>query len=80
VSKYPNSGTLSKNERKREGKNDPDYSGSAEVDGAAYWLSAWVKAGQNGKFLSLSFRPKEEPKRPPVEDEGPEGFDDDLPF
>ena len=82
MSKYPNSGTLNKNENKRPDKNDPDYQGQAEVDGVGYWLSAWVKAGPNGKFLSLSFKPKEQkvasksPKR--VEDE----FDDggDLPF
>lgn len=83
MSKYPNSGALNKNENKRPDKNDPDYQGQAEVDGVGYWLSAWVKSGPNGKFLSLSFKPKQQKQEPvksrqPVEDE----FDDDssLPF
>lgn len=85
MSKYPNSGALNKNERKRDGKNDPDYEGSAEVSGVNYWLSAWVKAGPNGKFLSISFKPKEArapvtPKsREPGEDDDRD-FDDSLPF
>jgi hypothetical protein len=85
MSKYPNSGTLNKNERKRDGKNDPDYEGQAEVNGVGYWLACWVKAGPNGKFFSISFKPKEaraapaQPKsRQPGEDDEP--FDDDLPF
>ena len=83
MSKYPNSGALNKNENKRPDKNDPDYQGQAEVDGVGYWLSAWVKSGPNGKFLSLSFKPKQAKSAPakaskPVEDE----FDDDsgIPF
>lgn len=83
MSKYPNSGTLNKNERKREGKNDPDYEGSAEVNGVGYWLASWVKAGPSGKFLSISFKPKEARKEPPKSrepGEDDEPFDDDLPF
>ena len=82
MSKYPNSGTLSKNERKRPDKNDPDYEGSAEVDGVGYWLASWVKTGPNGKFLSISFKPKQpaaakvESKSEPVQPD----FDDDIPF
>ena len=83
MSKYPNSGALNKNENKRPDKNDPDYQGQAEVDGVGYWLSAWVKSGPNGKFLSLSFKPKQAKAAPvkarePIEDE----FDDDsgIPF
>jgi hypothetical protein len=82
VSKYPNSGTLNKNERKRPDKNDPDYEGSAEVDGVAYWLASWVKSGPNGKFLSISFKPKQaaaQPARSPSKSNDDE-FDSDLPF
>lgn len=58
-------GVLFKNDRK-ESDSHPDYKGSAEVDGVEYWLSAWIKTGANGKFMSLSFRAKEQPKNPPA--------------
>lgn len=82
MSKYPNSGTLARNKDQREGSRDPDFKGKAEIDGVGYWIAGWVKAGEYGKFFSLSFKPMEEkrspPKSSPVEDEA--GFDDDLPF
>lgn len=56
---FPNSGILSRNTRKTSDKH-PEYSGSAEIDGVEYWISAWVKDGQNGKFFSMSFKPKEQ--------------------
>jgi hypothetical protein len=79
---------LGKNENKRPDKQDPDYNGQAEVDGVGYWLSAWVKAGPRGsKFLSLSFKPKEQRAAPKQEPPGKYGessksddFDDDPPF
>jgi hypothetical protein len=54
-------GVLFKNDRK-ESDNHPDYKGSAQVDGVDYWLSAWIKTGAKGKFMSLSFTEKEQPK------------------
>ena len=58
-------GVLFKNDRK-ERDNHPDYKGSAEIDGEEYWLSAWIKEGQKGKFMSLSFTLKDQPKNPPA--------------
>ena len=56
---YPNSGVLFKNDKKKNEKNR-DYQGNAEIDGVAYWVSAWIKTGKSGvKFMSLSFKPKE---------------------
>jgi len=80
ASKYPNSGTLGRNEKRREGTQDPEYSGQCEVDGVAYWVNAWVKTGKEGsKFFSLAFRPKDASARPksdsPVAD-----LSDDIPF
>lgn len=57
-------GVLFKNDRK-EKDTHPDYKGSCEVDGVEFWLSAWIKTGQKGKFMSLSFSPKEEAAAPP---------------
>lgn len=72
-----NSGLLFKNDRQREGRNDPGYTGSALVDGKDYWISAWVKEGRVKKFFSLSFKAKtaapqsaqEPPEREPEQQE-----------
>lgn len=76
-------GVLFKNDRK-ERDNHPDYKGSAEVDGVEYWLAAWIKDGQKGKFMSLSFTEKEEaenpPAREPVKQTRQQQRDDDIPF
>ena len=59
-------GTLSRNDRKRPDKKDPDFSGQCEMeDGKQYWISGWIKeAGPQSKtpgrkFFSLSFKPKD---------------------
>jgi hypothetical protein len=58
-------GVLFKNDRK-EKDTHPDYKGSCEVDGEEYWISAWIKEGRNGKFMSLSFTEKEDQKPAPA--------------
>lgn len=77
---YPNSGVLFKNDRKAEPKH-PDYKGELDVDGQKFWLSAWIKDGRAGKFLSLSITPKQAagPRResPPSGDPAP---NDEIPF
>lgn len=68
------SGTLSRNKRK-EKDSHPDYNGSALIEGVEYWISGWVKDGDDGKWLSLSFKPKDQQAQPkPAEKE------DDLPW
>jgi hypothetical protein len=52
-------GVLFKNDRK-EKDTHPDYKGSAEIEGVEYWLSAWIKTSTKGKFMSLSFKAKDE--------------------
>ena len=55
------SGILFKNDRKEEDRQ-PDYKGSATIQGVNYWLSGWIKEGtKGGKFLSLSFTAKNKP-------------------
>ena len=56
-------GVLFPNNRKREGKRDPDYTGNAEIDGISYFVDGWINSSkQDGKkFLSLKFKPKGAP-------------------
>lgn len=72
-----NRGILSKNDRMREGKNDPPYTGTINIDGQEYWLSAWVKERKesSNKFFSLSVKPKG-----PAKSAGPSPADDDIPL
>lgn len=56
-----NEGSLFKNTR-REKDTHPHATGTALIGGVEYWVSAWTKEGQKGKFQSLAFKVKE-PKR-----------------
>lgn len=49
------SGALFKN-AKKEKENQPDYQGDCKVGGVKYRLSAWIKEGAKGKWMSLSIQ------------------------
>ena len=72
-----NSGILKRND-KGDNPKRPDYKGSINVNGTEYWLSSWIKEGQNGKFMSLSVQAKEEQSKPKTVT--PPQVDDDTPF
>jgi hypothetical protein len=74
-----NRGALFKNDR-RETDKHPEYSGTINVDGRDYWLSAWVKDGKKGKFFSLSVKAKEDRNRNPNAGKQDAGMDDEIPF
>jgi hypothetical protein len=57
-----NSGSVFKNERK-EKETHPDRTGTAMIDGVAYYVSGWIKQGSKGQFLSLAFKRKDEQPR-----------------
>ena len=93
MSNYDNTnrGVLFKNDRK-EKDTQPNMKGSINVEGVEYWVSAWTKEGQNGKFISLSLTPKEQTQTaeqvaqkavPPQRQQAApvvQDLDDDIPF
>jgi hypothetical protein len=77
-----NSGAMFVNDRK-EKDSHPDRRGDAMIDGKMYWVSGWIKEGKKGKWMSLSFTPKEDkPQRstPDSRAARPRADLDDSPF
>lgn len=73
-----NRGALFRNDRKREGDKLPEYTGSLNVNGQEYRLSAWLKDGRSGKFFSISVTAKEDKPAPKPKTSQP--LDDEAPF
>lgn len=58
-----NTGVLFRNDKATTDKH-PTHTGSINIDGTEYWLSAWVKEGAKGKFFSMAVKPKEQAPAP----------------
>jgi hypothetical protein len=81
-----NRGVLFRNDRKQQ-DNHPDHTGTININGVEYWLSAWIKSGANGRFFSLAVKPKDQqaattakPAPKPAAAEPQDQFNDDIPF
>jgi len=60
-----NEGALFKN-NKRKTDNHPEYTGSINVNGQDFWLSAWVNESQAGtKYFKMSVKPKQDKESQP---------------
>ena len=77
----PGSFSLFKNDRK-EKDSHPDYQGDGiDLDGKPVWVSAWLKHGAKGTFMSCSMNLKEAKKETPRKPAVTDPFDDtSLPF
>jgi hypothetical protein len=75
-------GALFKNDKK-EKPSHPDYRGDCTIRGRKFWMSAWIKEGQKGKYMSVAFRPAEEEAaklKPKPQAKATAQADDDIPF
>ncbi len=75
---YDNSGILFRNKDK-ESEKHPDYKGNLTVGGEEFWLSAWIKEGNKGKFMTLSVTPKNKDKADAAAGKRVE-LSDEIPF
>ncbi len=77
----PGSFTLFKN-LKKEAENHPDYRGDGlDMNGEPVWVSAWIREGAKGKFMSCSMQQhknKDQPKQKKAGDMS--DLDNDIPF
>ena len=77
MEKKDNTGVLFKKDKKETG-NHPDYKGNITVSGVDYWLSAWIKDGKSGKFMSLALSPRDADYK--SKSEKASIADEDVPF
>lgn len=84
-----NRGSIWKNDKMRPDKQDPDFTGSLNVGGAEYWVSAWKRkpdASAKAPALSFTVKRKEKDAKPasnaPTRARGASNdeFADDVPF
>lgn len=69
-----NTGVLFKNDRKSKDTH-PDYTGSyTDGDGNEYFLDAWIKDGQKGKFMRLKTKLKDKQPEPQPASDGDSPF------
>ena len=79
-----NTGSLFRNQYKTK-DNQPDYKGTAKIDGKEVDIGAWINTDKNGqKFFGFTFEIVEpEPVKPPEgegEGEGEPDVDKEIPF
>lgn len=67
--------------RKKETERHPDFTGSLNVEGVEYWVSAWKRrADQSDKAPSLSFQIRRKEAAPVQTAMSSDDPDADIPF
>lgn len=84
-----NSGLLMRNEN-RTTDSHPEFTGSLNVEGRDFWVSAWVNTGKPGskiegkRYFSIKLSPKDAPNRGNTGRRNAatdfDDIDDDIPF
>lgn len=76
-----NRGSIWKNDKKATDTH-PDFTGTANVEGVEYWVSAWKrKEGANPNAPALTFSVKRKEEKPQVPQQPADfAFEDDIPF
>ncbi len=75
-----NRGSIWTNEKKATEKH-PDFTGSLNVDGKEYWVSAWRGNGENPKAPKLTFSVNaKEPMAAKPAQQAADFNDSDVPF
>lgn len=82
-----NTGILARNEN-RKTDDHPEFTGSINVEGVDYWVSAWINEGRPGgkmegkKYFRLKINRKDAPRAAakPVSKSYDPDLDDDIPF
>ena len=80
---FDNSGSMSRNKDKTDANpNWADYKGKATIRGETFWISGWIKDGEDGKWMSLSFKAAEQEAAPAKPSRAATRQDDDggIPF
>ena len=79
MSEYDNNnrGAIWTNEKKATEKH-PDFTGSLNVEGKEYWVSAWRGDGSNPKAPKLSFSVNAKDAMPAKASKPAPAFDDNL--
>jgi hypothetical protein len=72
-----NRGAIWTNDKKATDKH-PDFTGSLNVEGKEYWVSAWRGDGSNPKSPKLSFSVNAKDAMPAKASKPAPAFDDDL--
>ena len=57
--------SLFKNKKKRDGKRDPDYTGSGMAFGMAVWINAWLAKSKAGEtYMQCRLKPRQTAPEP----------------
>jgi uncharacterized protein (DUF736 family) len=73
-----NTGALFKS-KKQESDKHPGYTGSMNVEGTEYWMSAWLNESKAGeKYFSIKLKAKDAPRAEPAA--AADAFTDEIPF